>query len=82
MKTVIIGGGIAGLAMSIYLRKHGMEVVINERGGEQSNKGNAFLMHSEGVSILKELSECNDLSHIPGRFIDRFSLKSESIHEI
>ena len=37
MKTVIIGGGIAGLAMSIYLRKHGMEVVINERGGEQSN---------------------------------------------
>jgi len=82
MKTIIIGGGIAGMAMAIYLRKNGMEVVLNERGGEQSNKGNAFLMHAEGVSILKELSDCNDLSHIPGRYIDRFSLKSETNHEI
>ena len=82
MKTVIIGGGVAGLAMSIYLRKHGIEVSLNERGLEQSNRGNAFLMHAEGVSILKELSQCADLSHIPGKFIDRFSLKSETGHEI
>jgi len=82
MKTVIIGGGIAGLAMAIYLRKQGMEVSLNERSVEQSNRGNAFLMHAEGVSILKELSQCVDLSHIPGKFIDRFSLKSEYGHEI
>lgn len=82
MKTVIIGGGVAGLAMAIYLRKNGIEVSLNERGGEQSDRGNAFLMHAEGVSILKELSQCNDLSHIPGRFIDRFSLKSEMNQEI
>ena len=82
MKTVIIGGGVAGLAMSIYLRKNGMEVSLNERSSEQSSRGNAFLMHSEGVSILKELSQCTDLSHIPGKFIDRFSLKSESDYEI
>ena len=51
MKTVIIGGGIAGLAMAIYLHNHGMEVVVCERGREQSNKGNAFLMHAEGISL-------------------------------
>ena len=57
MKTVIIGGGIAGLAMAIYLHNNGMEVVVCERGREQSDKGNAFLMHAEGVSILAELSK-------------------------
>jgi 2-polyprenyl-6-methoxyphenol hydroxylase-like FAD-dependent oxidoreductase len=31
MKYVIIGGGIGGLAMGIFLHKNGEQLVINER---------------------------------------------------
>jgi 2-polyprenyl-6-methoxyphenol hydroxylase-like FAD-dependent oxidoreductase/predicted DsbA family dithiol-disulfide isomerase len=82
MKTVIIGGGIAGLAMGIYLHNHGMKVVVCERGLEQSHKGNAFLMHAEGISILSELSKNGSSSGIPGKFINHFSLCNENNDEI
>ena len=82
MKTVIIGGGIAGLAMGIYLNNNGMDTVVCERGMEQCNKGNAFLMHAEGMSILSELSKGKGLSGIPGKFINHFSLRNENDEEI
>ena len=82
MKTVIIGGGIAGLAMAIYLHNNGMEVVVCERRQEQSNNGNAFLMHAEGVSILAELSKKSCSTDIPGKFINHFSLRNENNEEV
>ena len=82
MKTVIIGGGVAGLALGIYLHNNNMEVVICERGREQSNKGNAFLMHGEGVSILSELSKGIGVEEIPGKFINHFSLRKENDEEL
>ncbi|MEY3433460.1 MAG: hypothetical protein RL131_1396 [Bacteroidota bacterium] len=83
MKTVIIGGGIAGLTMGIFLNRKGIEVVVNERDTTIPIRGNAFLMHSEGVSILKELVEgrCPN-SCLPGKFINQFSLRKPTDEEI
>lgn len=82
MKTVIIGGGVAGLAMGIYLNNNGMNAVICERGQDHCNKGNAFLMHAEGMSILSELSKGNRVNDIPGKYINHFSLRNENNEEI
>ncbi len=57
MKVVIIGGGIAGMSLAILLHKNGFQVVVNERENEMPLLGNAFLMHSDGVSILKLLNK-------------------------
>lgn len=82
MKFVIIGGGIGGLTMAIFLHKKGANVVVNERAHHIPIGGNAFLMHAEGISILKELSAGFDAKTIPGKFIDQFSLRKPSDEEI
>lgn len=83
MKAVIIGGGIAGLSMGIFLKRQNYDVVICERETNIPIKGNAFLMHAEGVSILKELTY-GDFSNkvFPGSFIDRFSLRRPNDEEV
>ena len=82
MKYVIIGGGIGGLTMGIFLHKRGEQVVVNERKQDIPKGGNAFLMHAEGVSILKELYAGFDPQTIPGKFINRFSLRKPTDEEI
>jgi len=73
MKIVIIGGGVAGLAFGILMKKRGHEVVINERHHEIPLSGHAFMMHEHGVSILKEILE-NKID-VPGSHINSFILK-------
>jgi len=74
MKVVIIGGGIAGLTLGILLRRRNIDVVINERSVGIPARGHAFLMHNDGLTILKELSAENS-GALPGRQIDSFSLR-------
>ena len=71
MKVVIIGGGIAGLTMGILLRRQNMEVVINERSVGIPVRGHAFLMHHDGLQILRELnpSENIELAGKKNKFI-------------
>lgn len=82
MKVVIVGGGIAGLTMGIFLNRKGIDVVVSEKSTTLSIRGNAFLMHSEGVSILKELSDGYTENKIPGKIIDIFSLRRPSDEEV
>jgi len=82
MKAVIIGGGIAGLTLGILLHRKGKKVVINERSTQIPVRGNAFLMHAEGISILKGLSEGLIEYKIPGKVIDTFSLKRPDDEEV
>ena len=56
MKTVIIGAGMAGLALAIYLRRDQIEVSLHERDAAKLVGGHAFLMHQDGLSILEELN--------------------------
>ncbi|MCX2453818.1 DsbA family protein [Pedobacter sp. PLR] len=81
MKVVIIGGGIAGLTLGIFLRKQNIESVINERLVNMPERGHAFLMHSDGLSKLKELSP-DDNTAVPGKTVDDFILKRPSGKEI
>jgi 2-polyprenyl-6-methoxyphenol hydroxylase-like FAD-dependent oxidoreductase/predicted DsbA family dithiol-disulfide isomerase len=81
MKVVIIGGGIAGLTLGILLRKQNMEVVINERAVGISARGHAFLMHTDGLSILNELNCCSTVV-LKSKKIDIFSLKRPDGNEI
>ncbi len=80
MKAVIIGGGIAGLTFSIIMKKKGHEVVINERCNEIPHGANAFMMHEEGVMILKSILAESDM--IPGIEINSFILKNPADHEM
>lgn len=74
MKVVIIGGGIAGLSMGIYLHRNGVEVSVSERNLGVLGGGHAFLMHHDGISILKALAGGEDVL-LPGKLIDTFVFK-------
>ena len=81
MKIVIIGGGIAGLSLGIQLRSRNYEVVINERNNGAAMIGHAFLMHTDGLSILKEL-HTNEQVSLPGTPTHSFSLRRPDGNEI
>ena len=76
MKIVIIGGGIGGMALAILLHKKGFTVSVNEKETKVPNKGNAFLMHSDGVSVLNLFAPYSSVKELPGMFIDTFALKN------
>ena len=82
MKIVIIGGGIAGLSCGILLHNKGVDVIVNEREADIPIKGNAFLMHADGLSILKEFATQQMIGNIPGKEIDTFILKRPDETEI
>jgi len=82
MKVVIIVGGIAGLSFGILLHNKGVEVVISERDTNIPTKGNVFLMHVDGLSILQEFAIQNKLKDIPGKVINTFILKRPDETEI
>ena len=74
MKVVVIGGGIAGVACGILLNKAGFEVSVNERESAVPMRGNAFLMHADGVWVMKSFAEKKLLNSIPGKAINSFQL--------
>ena len=69
MKIVILGGGIAGLALANLLLKKGLEVSLHEREPGDQARGHAFLMHPAGISILEELANSKSGVPIPGQLI-------------
>lgn len=81
MKVVIIGGGIAGLTMGIFLKQRNIEVVVNERAPGMQIQGHAFLMHTDGLAILKELNS-EYKAELPGKMIGAYSLRRPDGQEI
>jgi 2-polyprenyl-6-methoxyphenol hydroxylase-like FAD-dependent oxidoreductase len=81
MKVVILGGGIAGLTVGILLKNKNWDVVINERVDGVFTRGHAFLMNSDGLNILNELTD--SLSRgLNKKRINLFSLKRPSGNEL
>lgn len=74
MKVVVLGGGIAGLCMGIYLHQHNFEVSVNERQVSSAAGGHAFLMHHDGLSVLREMSAGSGVM-LPGVEVQGFELK-------
>lgn len=81
MKVVIIGGGIAGLTLGRLMLKQNMDVVICERAIGAPVLGHAFLMHTDGMDVLKELADENTSAAL-GHQVDAFSLNRPSGEEI
>lgn len=81
-KIVIIGGGIAGISFSLLMNKGDFDLVVCEREIDVPTRGNAFLMHAEGFSILNILAKESGGLKLPGRTIDTFSLKRPDDSEI
>ncbi len=75
-KTVIIGGGVAGLSLAIALRKMGREVVVCEREELTHSSGHAFLVHPEAMRVLEGIVETDPYHLMPGRKIDQLFLKN------
>ena len=76
MKTVIIGGGIAGLAAAICLNQAGMDVVVCERATEYSNAGLSFILLPNGLAALDQLGfgpQVRALGHPINRAVMRFA---------
>lgn len=81
MKVVILGGGIAGLTVGILLKNKNWDVVINERVDGVFSRGHAFLMNSDGLNILNELSDSLSIG-LNKKRINLFSLKRPSENEL
>lgn len=54
-KVIIIGGGVAGLAMSLFLKRANIESVIYEQTKVYGKVGGHFVIHPSGVQVLEEL---------------------------
>ena len=75
-KTIIIGGGVAGLSLAIALRKKGREVMVCEREERTHSNGHAFLIHPEAMRVLNDIIETDPYHLMPGRKIDQLFLKN------
>lgn len=53
--TLIIGGGIAGPAMALFLRKAGFNPIIYEAHSYRSDIGGGLQIAPNGMSVLREL---------------------------
>ncbi|GAC1590649.1 MAG: hypothetical protein NVS3B19_11290 [Ginsengibacter sp.] len=74
MKVVIIGGGIGGMTLGILLERQKIDVVVNERLSDTPERGHAFLMHKEGLAILKDLNVDHKTNPL-GKIVETFSLR-------
>jgi 2-polyprenyl-6-methoxyphenol hydroxylase-like FAD-dependent oxidoreductase len=55
MKALIIGGGIAGLAAAITLRKAGWEISVRERAPDFTEVGLGFIILPNGLEALDQV---------------------------
>lgn len=81
MKVVIIGGGIGGMSMGAFLQRKDIEVVICEKLTGMADRGHAFLMHAEAMSILHELDDSGRVD-LPGAGVGLFSLRRPGGEEV
>lgn len=80
MKAVIIGGGIAGLTMALRLKRMNWEVIVCEKSKGIPNRGHAFLMNYEGLSVLSEFFHETKV-HLMKQHVNLFSLKRPNNEE-
>ena len=81
MKVVIIGGGIGGMSMGAFLQRKDIDVVVCEKLTGMSERGHAFLMHAEAMSILHDL-DGSGRNILPGAEVGLFRLRRPGGEEV
>ena len=81
MKVVILGGGVAGMTIGILLKNKKYDVVVNEKVEDVFHRGHAFLMNSDGTSILNQFSDSLEMV-LRKKRINIFSLKKPNGNEV
>ncbi|MEI6313166.1 MAG: DsbA family protein [Bacteroidota bacterium] len=81
MKAVILGGGIAGLTAGILFQRNNWTVVVNEKSKHLDPQGFAFLMSSDGLSVLNKFINSTGLQ-LNRQNVALFSLKTTNNQEI
>lgn len=84
MKVAIFGAGIAGLSAAILLKRQGHTVKVYERSPKMNDRGNAFLMHDDGLDLLASLGQASvfDLMGEPIQYFQLFSQKNEEVKAV
>jgi 2-polyprenyl-6-methoxyphenol hydroxylase-like FAD-dependent oxidoreductase len=54
-KAIIIGGGMAGITLALFLKKAGIPAVIYEAYPENKSAGGALTIAPNGMNVLHEL---------------------------
>jgi len=84
MKIAVFGAGIAGLSAAILLKRQGHYVKVYERSAQMNDRGNAFLMHDEGLDLLRNLGNQEVFERMgePIQYFQMFSQKNEEVKAI
>ena len=84
MKIVIFGAGIAGLSAAILLKRQGHSVTIYERSAQMNDRGNAFLMHDDGLDLLADIGKEVEFNQLGEeiQYFQLFSQKNEAVKSI
>lgn len=69
-KVIIVGGGVAGLAMSLFLKKANIESVIYEQAPAFGKVGGHFLIHPSGIHVLESLGLGEEIKKNSHQLID------------
>lgn len=81
MRVAIFGAGIAGLSAAILLKRQGHTVQVYERSPKMNDRGNAFLMHDDGLDLLANLGDKRVFDSM-GESIQYFQLFSQKNEEV
>jgi len=76
-KICIIGGGIAGLASAIFLKRAGFEVSVYEQANRLGQGGFAFLLLANGLDVLKRAGLIDQI-YKEGDIINQLILNDET----
>ena len=69
-KIIIIGGGIAGLAMALFLKKANIESVLYEQALAYGKVGGHFVIHPSGVQMLELLGLGEEIKKNSHQLVD------------
>lgn len=61
MKTIIIGGGIAGLSAAICMEELGIDYTIVDKSNQSRNSGMGFILLPNGMKALEELGAADEM---------------------
>jgi len=75
MKALIIGGGIAGLAAAITLRKAGWDVIVKERSLQFAEVGLGFIILPNGLEALDQVGAGDEVRK-NGKIIDEAVIRT------